>query len=111
MCQIPLTPGRIQHWRGWSRKDLAEVTAAMAAGGRGVRVRAVVRYRVRRSWAGGREVLLSGKRHPEHHNHLRGVCELSWHHHLWLLRAGSSGGPFVGPCLDLKKVLLVLCSD
>lgn len=83
MCQILLAPGRIPAGEGMEQEGgLAEMTLAMAAGTRGVRVRAVIRYSLRGSWEGGRGVLLFGERHPEHHNHFRGVCELSWHHHL-----------------------------
>lgn len=58
--------------------DLAEMAPAMAAGARGVRVRAMMRYRVRGSWGGGREVLLFGERHSEHHNHFRGTMICSF---------------------------------
>lgn len=59
---------KVQRERGVSQGDLTEMNSVMAAGARGVGVKAGEECRVMGSQGREREVLLAGERHPEHQN-------------------------------------------
>jgi len=69
---------KVERERGVRQGHLVEKTPATAASGaRGVWVRAGVRYGVM-GRGGGKEALLAGERHPEHHSSFQGCLWTLW---------------------------------